>query len=548
MRRALVLALLVGLAAAVWTSFGTASDTKVAKTTTVTISNEQGTTWTCGFNPLNANLIAWSFGPVYEPLVFINPLKSGATTPWLASAFAWSNHNRTLTFTIRSAVKWSDGKPFSAGDVLFTFNLIKAHPALDLDAVWSVLKSVSRKGNKVVFTFKTPAVPYFYFIADKTPIVAQHIWSSIKDPVTYKDSSPVGTGAFTMSSCSPQVFKLQKNPSYWQKGLPKIDTVYYPAYTSNDPANLDLATGKAQWGSQFIPNIKAFYLSKSKDNHYWFPPTINVSIFINLKDPILSNVAVRRAMAYAIDRNRVSQIGEYGYEPASNQTGVVTPTFSSWLNQKLAKQITYNPAKAISILKKAGFKMKGGVFQTPQGKPLSFTMINIGGYSDWVASAQIVAQELKAVGIKITPENLASTTYDNDTYTGKFQLSYNGNEAPGPAPYYELRELLYSKNSAPIGKLASSNWERYSNPAVDKLINQYAATTSAAAQHAIVDKLAAAMVNDVPVIPVTESVDWYQYNTKDLAGWVLPQNPYSLPSAFEHPDWGVVLLHLRPKG
>src|SRR5207253_14466 len=123
--------------------------------------------------------------------------------------------------------------------------------------------------------------------------------------------------------------------------------------------------------------------------------------FVNLKDPILSNVAVRRAMAYAIDRQRVSQIGEYGYEPASNQTGIVTPTFSSWLDPELAKQVTYSPAKAISILKGAGLKMSGGIFHTPQGKPLSFSMINIGGYSDWVASAQIVESELKAVGIEV---------------------------------------------------------------------------------------------------------------------------------------------------
>ena len=448
---------------------------------------------------------------------------------------------------LRRARKWSDGKPFSAADVAFTFGLIKAHPALDLNGVWSVLKSVNRKGDKVSFTFKTSAVPYFYSIADKTPIVAKHVWSSIKDPVTYKDTSPVGTGGFTMASCNPEVIKYQKNPSYWQKGLPKIDTVYYPAYTSNDPANQDLASGKAQWGSQFIPNIKAFYLSKSPNNHIWFPPVANVSIFINLTDPILKNVAVRRAMAYAIDKSKVSQIGEYGYEPAANQTGIVTPTFSSWLNKGIAGKVTYNPAKAISILKAAGYKMSGGVFHTPQGKPLSFTMINIGGYSDWVASAQIVAQQLKAVGIQITPENLASTTYDNDTYTGKFQLSYDGNEAPGPAPYYELREMLYSKNSAPIGQIAPSNWERYSNPAVDKLFDQYGATTNAAKQHAIIDQVAAAMVRDVPVIPITEGVDWYQYNTKALAGWVTPQNPYARPAAYENPDWGVVLLHLRPR-
>jgi peptide/nickel transport system substrate-binding protein len=555
MRRGLLVVLLAGAVAAVWTTAGSgsgdktsAATSKAAAGTAVTISNEQGGTWTCGFNPFNASLVDWSFGPVYEPLVFVDELKSGAATPWLASKYAWSNHNKTITFTIRPGLKWSDGKPLTAADVLFTFQLMKKYSGTDLQAVWSVLKSVTRKGSQIVVNFKTAAVPYFYYVAGQTPIVPKHIWAGIKNPVTYKDTKPVGSGPFTMSSCSPQVMKYTKNPHYWQKGLPKIDTVYYPAYLSNDPANQDLASGKAQWGSQFIPSIKAVYLSKSKDNHYWFPPVSNVSVFINLKNAILKNVAIRRAMAYAIDRSRVSQIGEYGYEPAANQTGIVTPTFKSWLNKNLAKKFSYNPAKAKQILTKAGFKLKGGVFQTKSGKPLSFTMINIGGYSDWVASAQIVAEELKAIGIKVTPSNLSSTTYDNDVYTGKYDLAYDGNEAGGPAPYYELRQELYSPNSAPIGKTASSNWERYYNKKVDSLINAYAATTSSAKQHSIVSQLEAAMVRDVPIIPITEGVDWYQYNTKSLTGWVTQKNPYAKPAAYEVPDWGVMLLHLKPKG
>src|SRR5437588_6434282 len=424
MRRGLLVVLLAGIVAAVWTAAGNTSGDKTsaatdhaAAGTSVTISNEQGATWTCGFNPFSGNLIDWSFGTVYEPLVFVDALKSGSATPWLASKYAWSNHNKTITFTIRPHVKWSDGKPLTAADVLCTFQLIKKNSALDLQAVWSVLKSVTRSGSKVTFKFKTAAVPYFYYVAGQQPIVPQHIWKSIKNPGNFKDPHPVGSGPFTMSSCSPQVMKYAKNPNYWQKGLPKIDTVYYPAYTSNDPANQDLASGKAQWGSQFIPSINNFYLSRSKDNHYWFPPVANVSVFINLKDPILKDIAIRRAMAYAIDRARVSQIGEYGYEPAANQTGIVTPTFKSWLNKGLAKKFSYNPTKAKQILTKAGYKLKGSVFYTKTGKPLSFTMVNIGGYSDWVLSAQIVQQELKAIGIKVTASNLSSTTYDNDVYT-----------------------------------------------------------------------------------------------------------------------------------
>jgi peptide/nickel transport system substrate-binding protein len=536
-------ALVVVVVAAILAGSGTS-----AAGSSVTISNEQGTTWTCSFNPFNPSVQFLSFGPVYEELVFVNELKSGAATPWLASKYAWSNGNKTLSFTIRKGVTWSDGTPLTAADVLFTFQLLKKDSGLDLNAVWSVLKSVTQSGNTVVFRFKTTAVPYFYYVAGQTPIVPKHIWASIANPLTYKNPDPVGSGAFTMSSCSPQVIKYTKNPSYWQKGLPKIDTVYYPAFTSNDPANQQLASGEAQWGSQFIPNINSYYLKKSSDNHYWFPPVSNVSVFINLKDPILKDVAIRRAMAYAIDRSRVSQIGEYGYEPTANQTGIVTPTFKSWLVPNLAKQYSYNPQKAISTLKAAGYTMSGGVFHTKSGKPLSFSMVNIGGYSDWVASAQIVAQELKAVGIQVSAENLSSTTYDSDVYNGRYQLAYDGNEAGGPSPYYELRQELYSPNSAPIGKQASSNWERYYNPAVDKAIDAYAATTSVAKQHALVATLEKAMVDDVPIIPITEGVDWYQYNTKTLAGWDTPQNPFGKPAAYEVPDWGVMLLHLRPKG
>jgi len=546
MKRLMTLALVVCLAATA-SACGGSKSSKSGGKTAVTISNEQGTTWSCGFNPFNSDVNFLSFGTVYEELTFVNGLKSGQTTDWLASSYAWSNSNKTLTVTIRPGVKWSDGKPLTAGDVLFTFNLLKKNEGLDLNAAWSVLKDVTRNGNKITFDFKGSAVPYFYYIAAQTPIVPEHIWSTIKNPVTYKDTHPVGTGPFKMASCSPQVIKYTKNAGYWQKGKPTIETVYYPAFTSNDPANQQLASGKAQWGSQFIPNIKSYYVSKSADNHYWFPPTVNVSIFINLQDPILKDVAVRKAMAYAIDRKKVSEIGEYGYEPPANQTGIVTPTFSSWLDPSLAKQYTYNPQKAIQTLQAAGYKKKGNLFYTPEGKPLSFRILNIGGYSDWVASVQVIQKQLAAVGIKITPENLSSTTYDADNYNGKFQLSYNGNESGGPAPYYELRQVLYSKNSAPIGKPAATNWERYENPATDRLIEQYASTADPATQHGIVRKLEQVMVNEVPVIPVTEGVDWYQYNTRDLKGWVTPDNPYAQPAAYVNPDWGVVLLNLKPK-
>lgn len=540
------------LAAACGTSSPSSPGKSSGPSGTLTLSNEQGALWTCSFNPFNpANLAdGSSMGQLYEPLAFVNTLQNAKASPWLATSWAWNSTNTVLTFTIRQGVKFSDGTPMTAADVTFTFNLLKKYPALDLNSVWSVLSSVTQKGsNQVVMTFKAAAVPYFYYIADQTPIVPQHIWSKISNPVTYKDADPVATGAFMVKPCTAQNITYVANPHYWQPGEPKLAKVIYPAFTSNDPANTYLATGQAQWGSQFIPNIKRFYTSKNPANHYWFPPVANVSLIPNLTVPGLNNVAVRQAMAYAINRNRVSQIGEYGYEPAANQSDITTPTFSSWLDSAAAGKYhyTYNPAKAEQVLKAAGFtKGPGGVYVSKSGQKLSFTVINIGGYSDWVASMQVIQQELKAVGIQITADNLSQNDFINRMYNGNYQLAYY-NQTGGPTPYYELRQWLYSANSAPIGKQAATDWERYSNPATDKLINSYGTTTSPATQRQIVNQLQQVVLKDVPFIPVTEEVDWYQYNTSKFTGWVTQSNPYALPAAYAYPDLGQVLLHLAPK-
>ncbi len=532
-------------------SSGSGTSGQTTTNSVLTISNENGALWTCGFNPFNGSDNLLSVGFTYEPLVYVNPLQNGKPTPMLASSWSWGAGNKSLTFTIRQGVKFSDGTPLTAADVAYTFNLLKKYPALDLTGVWSVLSSVTATGsNTVTMNFSTVAVPYFYYIADQTPIVPEHIWSKIANPTTNPISQPVGTGPYLMSKCSPSNITYTANPHYWQPGEPKITKIQYPAYTSNNTANDDLANGNAQWGAQYIPGIEAFYTSKSPNYHYWFPPTVNVSLIPNLTNPLLSNVKVRQAMSYAIDRSQVSTIGESGYEPAANQTGIVTPTFSSSLNNPAlaAWGAGYDPAKAKALLASAGFHLgSDGIMANAAGQKLSFTVDNIGDYSDWVASMQVIQQNLKAIGIQITPDNLSNTDFDADVYYGKFQLAYYDQQTFGPSAYYELNNWLNSANTAPVGKVAASNYERYSSPATDALLNKYATTTSTAMQQQIMNQIQQVMLSSVPIIPVVEAVDWYQYDTGSFTGWPTPGDPYAQPSAYNYPDNEQVLLHLSPK-
>src|ERR1700730_5076136 len=554
MRRLKAIGVLVSaglLAAACSSGSGSGSGSNSSAKSVVTISNENGALWTCGFNPFLGADQLLSVGFVYEPLVYVNPLQNGKTTPMLATAWTWGAGNKSITFTIRKGVKFSDGTPMSASDVVYSFGLIKKNAALDLTGVWSVLSGVSQTGSdQVTMTFTAPAVPYFYYIADQTPIVPAHVWSKIANPVAYAVSHPVGTGPYVVNPCTTANITYTANSHYWQPGEPHITKVEYPAFTSNNTANDQLANGQAQWGSQYIPNIKAFYTSKSPANHYWFPPTVNVSLVPNLTNPLRPNVKARQAMSYAVDRGKVSTIGESGYEPPANQAGIVTPTFSSWLDSSLASQYNYayNPAKGKQMLASAGFTMgSDGIMANSKGQKLNFTVINIGGYSDWVASMQVVAQNLKAVGIQLTPDNLTNTDFTAALYAGKYQLAYYDQQSFGPGPYYELRNWLDSANTAPIGKTAASNYERYINPATDKLISSYAATTDVSVQHSVVNQLQQVMLSQLPIIPVVEAVDWYQYNTSSLTGWPTPSNPYAQPSAYAFPDMEQVLLHLKAK-
>jgi len=161
---------------------------------------------------------------------------------------------------------------------------------------------------------------------------------------------------------------------------------------------------------------------------------------------------------------------------------------------------------------------------------------------------QVIQDNLKQVGIELKAQNLESNAYFDKLFTGNFQLAYGAlDTSPGPTPYYELRNTLHSGTTAAIGATAAGDYGRYPNPAADALLDQFGATTDTVKQHDLIKQVEAFMLEDVPVIPVTEGVAWYQYSTKDFAGWPTPENPYAAPAPWNLPDWEVTLLHVYKK-
>src|SRR5438105_15505813 len=131
-----------------------------------------------GFNPFNTHTNAGIQGLVYETLYFVN-VNDGSFTPMLATDYKWNSDNTQVTFTMRQNVKWNDGKPFSADDVAFTFNMMKQFPAADSLGVWSFLKDVTAPdANTVVMTFQKAYPPVLVNIAGHVDIIPKHVFAS----------------------------------------------------------------------------------------------------------------------------------------------------------------------------------------------------------------------------------------------------------------------------------------------------------------------------------------------------------------------------------
>ena len=489
-----------------------------------------------GLNALNYNPFSptrlFGVNLIYEPLLNINVL-TGDVKPWLAMSYEWRNNNLELVFNLRKDVKWSDGTPFTAKDVVFTFNLLKKFPALDLLSVWNTgLESITAEGDyTVVFKFSKPNVPAFYYIAT-TFIVPEHVWSKVEDPVKFNNPNPVGTGPFLFKNfdTATSVETFVKNPNYWQKGKPYIDGVKIINFKTNEANIMAIIKGETDWSSTFIPDVNKVFISRNpKMNHAWVTQGAMTCLLPNNTKYPMNIAKFRLALAMAIDKEKVAKIGEYGYTPPAHPTGLRIPLLDKWFDESLKSLLySYNPKKAIEVLESLGFERnEEGWFINPKtGEPFEFDLWVVSGWSDWIQSAQIIKDNLEKIGIKINIKQVAHGQYMSALYTGTFDLAFFG-PAIGLNPYYEYRPLLYSKLSAPVGENAAGNFQRWIDPVTDAMFEIFERTTDFAVQKRAMSVIQKIMLTEVPAIPLFYYPVPELYTTRRFVGWPSEENPYN---------------------
>ena len=131
------------------------------------------------FNLYSPNSEDATNGMIYEPLFFYDTAKAGDVKPWLGTSYAWSNGGRTLTVQLRHGVKWTDGKPFTSADVVFTFN--QALHSTALNKFGLPLAGVKADGTYgATITFTKPAYTDAYYALGRVEMLPEHIWTSVR--------------------------------------------------------------------------------------------------------------------------------------------------------------------------------------------------------------------------------------------------------------------------------------------------------------------------------------------------------------------------------
>ena len=517
------------------------------------VYQENQISWTRNFEPLNpVSICRWpTRGGIYEPLYIYNPI-STEWVPWLATNYEWKNDNRKLLFSIRTGVKWSDGREFSAYDVAYTLNLWKQFPALDTRNAWDYLQNVVAISDTLVeVDFKRVYVPGFEAIAGAY-IVPKHIWSKLDDPLKFDNPDPVGTGPYTeVLRFNSQVWELGKNHNYWQKGKPHVEKLIFPTFSTNEQTTLALLSGNLDWAGAFIPAIQRIFVDKNPEHHhYWFRNTgYSTFLHTNTKDPILQDTNVRKAISYAINREQVVKVGMYNYTSPAHVTSLAGP-MAKWHSPKINEKenwTAFNLEKANELLDNAGYKWKNKNERIDSnGSPLKFNIIVVSGWSDWVRSAQVISQNLKKVGIQATVRTYDFGAWIARMQQGNFQMAV-GWADKGATPYNFFKSMMFSEYVKPLGETADINWHRFGIKEADFLIKEFEQTSDENKIKNIIYKLQHLFIEHAPGIPLFAELSWAECNSKYFTNFPSAENPYGPLSVNEQPSFIFTLLNIKKR-
>ncbi len=424
--------------------------------------------------------------------------------PELASKIDRSEDGLTFTFTLRDGATFQDGRPFSSADAKYTLDTVLANPFAKSASFFE-----GSGANRKAYISSVEAPD-----AHTLVIKLNNRWTGLlpnlvpiamipKDSYESQKTHPLGTGPFKFKSYdqAQQVVDLEANTSYWD-GAPQIPAVRVRVISDSNAMQAELRSGRVDIAP--LPTSLSPDAIKSLSND----PRLNVNQFdgsnlnlltLNTTAAPLDSVKVRQAIAYAIDRESmirdlVQGQGKIAHSILPEESWAFTP----------GQTYHYDPAAAKRLLDEAGFRDPDG--DGPQMRFAKPILFRISGSSAAARQyAGVIQNYLKEVGVPVAIETSELNVLFESLKRGQFQIAYGqwvgGNQDP---IFYRD---LFATSEIPTEARASRNRSRYSNPELDKILEEAANTYDHARAAPLYARAQDIVSREVPVIPL-----WYQAN------------------------------------
>jgi len=440
--------------------------------------------------------------------------------PALARSWRYEPAEKAFIFHIRDGVRWHDGKPFTAADVIFTIDYFKRHPyrwvPLDAVAGAEIIDT-----DRIMIRLERPYAPFLAYVAGTMPILPKHIWETVDDPVNFNDPKAyIGCGPYRFKDFNKAkgTYLYEAFDAYYQ-GPPKASRLIY---VKVGKPLIALAAGKADLAN-IKPDMAETLREKGmvilKNARGW-----NKKLMINHRIEPFNDKRFRRALAHAIDRQEIIDKAHRGLgSPAS--FGLISPDHEYYNPE--TPDYRHDTTQARAILESLGYRKDASGFYSRAGNPLKIELmasnITVAGESVSDRDGEVLKRQLEAAGIRVDLVNLEQATTDGRIRNWQFQLAVSGHGGL-------LGDAMVLERMIEPGKSSGSvNSARYgANPELLELVRAQMSEMDPIKRKALVFRCQEIYAEEIPAISLYYPETMAAYNPEKGIGWYYTQGGIAL--------------------
>ena len=445
--------------------------------------------------------------------------------PYLAEDYSVSEDGMTYTFQLRKGVSFTDGTPFTAEDVKFTFDYMKEHPYKWVSVSMVEEASVVDEHTVEIRLNKTYN-PFLSDVAGSLPILPKHIWENVTEPETFTEpEAAISTGPFILENydAAAGTYTFKANEYYFY-GDVQIDKLVIANVSGGDSKEALLSGEIAA-----APNISykaAMSLKDSPEYTVLEGPGLSVTrLYFNFDEEAMAVKEIRQAMYHAVNLDEIVEkaYGGAGYVGSAGHVQPGTP----WYNPDV-RQYAYDVETAKKMLSEAGAAdSNGDGILEYNGEEMSYTLTFT---ENDEKLAELLVSYMKAVGIELVPQSADDATVKAAISEGNFELAFNTNGSFGGDPVFLSRFATVGADGAPsVTGQGGKTWE---SEEYNKIYNESAVEQDDAKRHEQVNELQEIIAEELPCLTLYYKKAVAAYNNTIFDGFYYTPDGISIAVPF----------------